>query len=449
MKQLAMCALVLGLTLSGLNAQTITAERSPANQTVGIDPSVPIVVQFSESISSDRISKAISVHGELSGPLDSDFKLNKDQKSLSIDLSDAPMAGEKVKVEITRDLFPEGFAGMSWEFFTKTERSFLEFNKSFEIPLRLPGEAPLQPSQAYGGDLNQDHYSDISIPTSNPEDLRVLLNDGTGHYQRMEVFPLELGAELSTKGADFNKDGALDLALLPKGKNLGLLLGGNSSTFLTGNSVDASSSSGSFSIFDFDLDGDEDVALANTDRITLLTNDGTGNFSKSAFDPRGIGESSICSGHANQDGIPDLFVGFSQSNQMGILLGNGKGGFHPSGLVKLPASPSLIKAADFNGDGNTDVILASKTNNLFMVSLGDGTGGYSEPTAYALQQAQSPSGIAIGDLDGDLDLDLVTSYSGSGTFVIWENNALGVFSKVQSFSIDGEATTVLLHDKDR
>jgi hypothetical protein len=128
-------------------------------------------------------------------------------------------------------------------------------------------------------------------------------------------------------------------------------------------------------------------------------------------------------GDFNNDGIPDLALGWTVGNggEIDVLLGNGDGTFR---TIVTPSSfpPQNLVVGDFNGDGNLDLATADATNSgggcgvpMLYTFLGSGDGHFTV----------TPSGdsslgwpLATADLNGDGNLDLVTT-SVDNACVIW------------------------------
>ena len=127
------------------------------------------------------------------------------------------------------------------------------------------------------------------------------------------------------------------------------------------------------------------------------------------------GPSTVVVGDLNNDAKPDLVVACGQVNALTVLLGTGGGSggdFRASNPIPLPDSPGDLALGDLNGDGHQDLAITSHDSYGVVVMLGDGKGGLAlaRNSPIVMKEGRHPHthGLALGDLNGDRKLDLIT-----------------------------------------
>src|SRR5581483_11907612 len=135
----------------------------------------------------------------------------------------------------------------------------------------------------------------------------------------------------------------------------------------------------------------------------------------------------------------------------GILIGKGDGTFALPSLLSLgsPATtPTRLAVADVNGDGKIDIVAITEDvpNGQWYVNVllsnGDGTFRQLTPLAAGF----GASAVAVADLNGDGNLDLVVSQCcGEDTeSSYWLGNGDGTFQAKQYFSSGSSTSAVAL-----
>ncbi len=167
----------------------------------------------------------------------------------------------------------------------------------------------------------------------------------------------------------------------------------------------------------------------------------------------------VASGDLNGDGDIDLVFANADAFNT-VWFGNAAPGdatFANSGQSLDAGETTSVALGDFDGDGDLDIVFANDTATGNTVWFNDGSGVFTD-SGQSLGNRNTQH-VDIGDFDGDGDLDLVFANFGSGADV-WFNNGSGVFSNsgqslapgagssagVADIDADGDLDLVLLRD---
>jgi hypothetical protein len=140
----------------------------------------------------------------------------------------------------------------------------------------------------------------------------------------------------------------------------------------------------------------------------------------------------------NADGRLDIItasLSVGGVNAVSVVLQNPDGSFFsPIGLPTGSGSnPIAIAIGDLNGDSNPDIVAANAANNTVSVLFNNGDGSFQSAINYAV--GNSPQAVVLGDFDSDGHLDIVTANNLSGTLTLLKGSATGSFSPLNSYSV--------------
>jgi hypothetical protein len=187
-------------------------------------------------------------------------------------------------------------------------------------------------------------------------------------------------------------------------------------------------------VADFDGDADLDAFIACHFFVSpshVYLNDGKGTLQDTGQD---LGDAGISGADLNlvdldTDGDLDVHVMYYDPQGLPdkVYLNDGAGAFRDSGLA---LDEEVIAWGDLDADGDMDT-LGKRLGEGYVVWLNDGRGHLTE--AWQMEDAQAmDGGIALGDFDGDDDLDAVVAngFRTGGNFpslLLW-NDGNGRFS---------------------
>jgi hypothetical protein len=145
----------------------------------------------------------------------------------------------------------------------------------------------------------------------------------------------------------------------------------------------------------------------------------------------------LFSGDLDGDGHIDLVAANEQENSLSVFLNNGTGDgtFHRLNVFQTGAYPTGGAIADFNHDGKPDVVTADYHGNSVSVLLGNGTGALATKSTYPTVPGAETSNLAVGDLNGDGNLDVVATNPQRASISVFLGNADGTLQPAATTSV--------------
>jgi hypothetical protein len=317
----------------------------------------------------------------------------------------------------------------------------------------IPGATQNDPIRTLAsGDVDGDEDIDLIGCVGNDGIARMLLNNGTGGF--------EIGATVSTgdylncmKLTHLDHDGALDLVVFLLHKagsfpaHVQAHMGQGDGTFgpaVQPIDVVGGGAGGDIDAVDVNGDGWTDVIVCPPSeeplaffggppgppmRINVLLNDGAGGLlPPTAYDvsppvqvgpgipfPRGLRDAAV--GDLNGDTHPDIAAVIDFGRKLSVLINNGDGTFGPF-TIYVPSStnPTGVAMGDMDDDGDLDIVTANRGESTggssFSIFLNNGSGVLAEPTDWPITvwvSGYSQWKMVLADLDGDSSLDAAVS----------------------------------------
>jgi hypothetical protein len=296
------------------------------------------------------------------------------------------------------------------------------------------------PSSPVLGDVDGDGNLDLLVATTS-RTVSVRQNAGNGTYAGTQELPLDDVARQLVLG-DVDGDSDLDLVAVLQNGSVRLLRNQGSGTF-TSASFPTTDSGQGIAIGDVDADGDLDVVLTKPalGLVNVFTNDGSGNFGGGSTSGivQGISPTPVL-GDADGDGDLDLFVTDYLNRQARIYVNIG-GAFYGNASTLVNSGGGgyvdALAVGDIDNDGDLDLLTASYTSSRISVRR-NLYGAYSGTEEVDLQ-ARGPLTLALGDVDGDGDLDLITTNQNTRTIGVRFNDGTGAFSGSEEIPLSQQA----------
>ncbi len=286
--------------------------------------------------------------------------------------------------EISNSAF--AMAGLKQGLLTAVETLFEAASTERVIFADLNGDGSLDIIQGNGGEVEQP--------------LLIYFNDGHGRFTASgQVFPASQLHDIAA--GDVDGDGKLDLVVsgTPQGTTIWLNDGGGH--FTVGQNV--SSNVGALQLADVDGDGDLDLLLGSTGTRVWI-NDGHGRFADSGQVLGSLPSRSLAVGDLDGDGYVDLVQGNAGGNR--VFLNDGQGRFTDSGQEVGSSDTCDVRLADINGDGSLDLWVGNSSNSVNEVYWNDGHGRFTQKILLGTPGNET-KGLGVADLNNDGYPDLI------------------------------------------
>ena len=397
----------------------------PAGNGLETGPSEVISASFSRSVDLGTVNTGtFAVRGQQTGSYQGVYSLDKD--SVQFKASNDFRPGEEIVVNLSPGVeAPDGtpLIPHAWQFRSAVSGGSGAFDDSGQN---------LGSSNSFGvalGDLDGDGDLDAFVG-NHSQGNKVWLNDGgqfTDSGQSLgtaQSFAVALG--------DLDEDGDLDAFVANLNHQPNKVWLNDRGVFSSSGQNLGSATSAAVGLGDVDGDGDLDAFVGNSGTGNKVWLNEGGTFSDSG---QSLGSSlsyGLALGDLDGDGDLDAFVANTggQANRIWVNDGGAQGGtagrYSDSGQ-NLGSSHSVsVALGDVDGDGDLDALIANRVtdedNTVWFNDGGlqGGVPGIFRNSGQSLGRYQSYA-VALGDVDGDGDLDAFIGNTDGQADRVWIN----------------------------
>ena len=371
---------------------------------------------------------------------------------------------------------------------------------TFAAPLTVQLAAGARPNALTVANVVGNAALDLIVTRDTADLVEIRAGVGNGSFGA-SVLRAVGERPLGVIACDLSGNGDLDLAVTGNDSNQVTVLLNNNGVFTSTVNYEVSFDPWAISAGDVDGDGDKDLVVAHVgffDALRILFNDGTGAFpDQTAFsqpedtvgivlddlDGNGTTDFALADsighptvdrgtlnikynrgdatfptlldsygtpdqpvdlelGHLNPDGFLDV-VGITQSGVVFRRLGAADGRFGPQGLVGDFVTPGAdVIARDIDGDLDLDLAF---TSGFFYTRRNNGVGGFAADQMIDAGTGLGP--LRAADLDGDDDVDFLSSSFNLERLVLFINNGVSGFAPT-FIPLDDSPTGIEIADID-
>ncbi len=284
------------------------------------------------------------------------------------------------------------------------------------------------------GDMDKDGKNDLVVTEYEGSGISWLKNDGQENFTANVIRSAGGSGSTAPILGDFDHDTHLDVMVISSGTVMLYANGGHATSFTNSTSL-ATSYARALKPLDMNNDGHLDVLIGTQSGVSWGNNDGTGNFTVSQVGTL-QNVNTVDAGDFDNDGDMDVLAGAGGDEGIRWTENIGTASAPQFGAMNLiQRDMTGAGAADLDADGYDDFVSFGENDDwddfqLAVHYFNSGAITNSDASAYArvVLIGRESADIALGDADGDGDLDVFQVIADREEVNLFENLGNGHFA---------------------
>lgn len=312
-------------------------------------------------------------------------------------------------------------------------------NYFFDEPVHIPvGKGP---TGLYVEDLYRDGIPEIIVTNTDDDTVSIVSLTEWG-YEETAVLPCS-SRPRRVQCADMDRDGVPDIVVSREfSTDIAVFYGNLRGTF-TQDEVTFSGPVSRFVVDDFTSDAIRDIAallftdsredLRPSGSFEVMQGDLYGNFKSTGLYGTGWGSNALRAVDMNRDGRVDIVTADLNTNSLSIIYNRGNGSFQTERHHYMTDEPGEMLLADFSGDKQPDLVISGRRSSLLYFYTNQGDGSF--VLSHSLNLGAQVLALAAADLNGNGHTDLVVSLNQQYDLLLFMNQGNGRFLPAQRVAI--------------